>query len=158
MLPIANNWYTEPIIVTNAKNYSMANIEQLFQDAKVPVSNTCAYYTLVQTAWKIFKNEAECNKMVAPNVPIHCIYGINVPTMTQVYIDNIEQPHDVRVLRYLAGDGVATNKDLALCDTFQNLQPQQVTVHRFNGTDHALMIQEHRVMDVILSFATFDQP
>lgn len=147
MLPIRSmeHWKAKPIIFSKHKNYTLADLKELFDH----IGHTHTF--------DIVSNEEQCDKLLPPNVPVHCIYGTNVPTVTQLYIDNVKQPIDVAVLKYENGDGVVTVDDLQLCDQFKTKQNHTVTVHQFKGTDHALMVQEHRVLDEILHFTTFER-
>ena len=139
------HWSGRTVIVSKQRNYTVADLKELFDDIGHPHT------------YDIVVNEEQCDKLLPPGVPVHCIYGTAVPTVTQLYVDDLRTPGEVNVLKYDNGDGVVTVADLQLCDQFAATQNHTVTVTRFKGTDHALMIQEHRVLDEILRFATFEK-
>lgn len=145
LLPNTNPefWPTDKVFVkTPTREYTLADVQALFQDAGTPV--TGSIYNKVGN----FLNSLE-----PPNVPTHCIYGVDIPTeISYTYTtNNFDTPPVIEYSNY--GDGVVPVESLRRCQDWASTQTASLDINEvtLDPGNHYKIIQDPAVLSYILS-------
>ncbi|EFC43953.1 predicted protein [Naegleria gruberi] len=134
----------------------LSDIEKFLTDAQV--SNGVALYHHEYSQYKH-------NRLNAPNVTTHCMYGYGTPTATRVrYTGNKELKdlnymdvlHNTTVVNSEDGDGTVPIYSLELCDQFAKSQKKPVHVHRFANETHSDIINSEQFQKILLEILSYD--
>ncbi|KAL0482612.1 lecithin-cholesterol acyltransferase LCAT [Acrasis kona] len=144
MLPSPND---DVMIMTAARNYTSAQMKELFHDMGSP------------DTYAIYKSESEAgDKTKAPNVPVHCLYGVGTPTLTGAYFSSLNpDKENATRLIYKEGDQTVPLYSLTLCDDFAKKQDQQkypVVVDRYRNVTHISIISDMIIFKRVLEIVT----
>ena len=142
--------YNNTKVVKNYESSSLADIEKFMTDAKI--KNGFELYQHEYSAYKY-------NKIAAPNVTTHCLYGYGIPTITHVEYSGPKEMselnfndlvHGMNILKVEDGDGVVPSYSLQICDEFAKYQKQPVYIHRFFNASHTGIIYEEKTFETLL--------
>ena len=146
LVPEPEFWKGEVLVQTPHKNYTVNMISQLFKDMGAPETDTI-YHSVDRTIEDI----------TAPNVPLHCIYGINQHTeIAYRYTQGFDQQPEIFYTQY--GDGVVPGISLVRCSQFAVQQTQPVETIEFDLLDHMNVLTDEEVLQYILKISTHVVP
>jgi lysophospholipase-3 len=146
LVPEPEFWQGEVLVQTPKRNYTVNDFSQLFLDMGAPMTN--AIYKSV---------DKTIEDIVAPNVPLHCLYGINHKTeIGYKYVDGFDKQPEVFFTQY--GDGVVPGVSLVRCAQFASLQKEPVEIVEFDLLDHMNVLTDEEVLQYILKIATHSLP
>ncbi|KAF5269291.1 hypothetical protein FQR65_LT02592 [Abscondita terminalis] len=139
LLPSPYFWpHTETLVETEHKNYSLSNLEDYFHDIQ---------YT---DGWEMKKDTDPYRvNVTAPGVEVHCLYGVNVPTVERLYYKPGTWLDGYPVLINGDGDGTVNRRSLEGCILWQSLQKQPVHVLPLPGVDHMTILNHPEVLKYI---------
>lgn len=146
LVPEPEFWQGEVLVQTPHKNYTVNMISELLQDAGAPESNI------------IYKSvDKTIEDITAPNVPMHCLYGINQHTeIAYRYTQGFDKQPEIFYTQY--GDGVVPGISLVRCAQFATQQKQEVEIMEFDLLDHMNVLTDEEVLQYILKIATHSLP
>ncbi|XP_052232575.1 phospholipase A2 group XV-like [Dreissena polymorpha] len=125
----------EVLVVTPARNYTVRDYKQLFKDIDY------------ETGYMIWEDtKGLVNPLQAPQVEMHCLHGVDVPTAGRFLYD--KSTWLKKNPKYIKdnGDGTVNIRSLLGCLRLQDQQNQTVYHKTFHGVEH-LDILHHK--DVI---------
>lgn len=142
MLPDIKYWNSTEIVKTPTKSYTVEDLSTLFEDAKSPIS------------WELHQNLFQLHDIPAPNVEMHCVYTINVPT--EVYYTYQDGSFDkVPKITYDEfGDGIVPGASLRKCAEFRRAQTQPVEVVELDLADHITILHDEELIKYVLNIVT----
>jgi len=130
-------------VTVQGTNYSIADFPALFKVAGTPAS--VPVYENTQTI---------VQDLVAPNVPVHCLYGLGVAT--EIFYDYTDANFDKDPVIYDndLGDGTVPLYSLQECQRWQHTQSQSVTVNEFNLRGHSDILKDDEFLQYLLGIVT----
>ncbi|KAF5306639.1 hypothetical protein FQA39_LY08828 [Lamprigera yunnana] len=138
LLPSPYFWsQTETLVQTDHKNYSLSNLEDYFSDIQF------------RNGWDMKKDTDPYRIHTAPSVEIHCLYGINVPTVEKLYYKPGTWLDGYPTLINGDGDGTVNRKSLEGCLLWQKMQKQPVHVLALSNVDHMMILSHNSVLSYI---------
>ncbi|KJE94674.1 hypothetical protein CAOG_05286 [Capsaspora owczarzaki ATCC 30864] len=147
LLPSINPefWPADKVFVrTPTRSYTIADIPQLFIDAGTPI--TAQVYAKVKNVLTNLK---------APNVPTHCVYGVDVPTqISYTYTSNWDDIPTIEYSNY--GDGVVPIESLRRCQDWATQMTATIDINEIGleAGNHFSIVQDPAVISYILSLTT----
>jgi len=100
------------------------------------------------------KAQALPEGIMAPNVPVHCLYGVNQATPEKLIYANMTYFPDYPLIRYGDGDRVVSTKSLELCEQFSSVQSESVLTKTIDGANHMLIINDPTVLKYLAKLLT----
>ncbi|KAK4878912.1 hypothetical protein RN001_007058 [Aquatica leii] len=139
LLPSPYFWHqTETLVETEHKNYSLSNLHDYFIDLQFP------------TGWEMKKDTDPYRINVsAPGVEVHCLYGVNVPTVERLYYKPGSWLDGYPVLINGDGDGTVNRRSLEGCLLWKSLQKQPVHTVALPNVDHMMILNHPSVLNYI---------
>jgi len=107
LLPTSDYWSEKILVETSKGKYYGKDLFQYFKDYNMEM--------MMQN----HKNNLRFSKTKAPNVPVNCFYGINIPTITGY---KLNEDNSVQALHREDGDGTVPLRGLKVCDSFSRRQ------------------------------------
>jgi lysophospholipase-3 len=146
LVPEPDFWQGEILVQTPQKNYTVNMISELFKDMDAQETDT------------IYKSVDETiENILAPNVPMHCLYGINQHTeIGYKYTQGFDKQPEIFYTQF--GDGVVPGVSLIRCGKFASQQTQLVEIVEFDLLDHMNVLTDEEVLQYILKIATHSLP
>ena len=142
LLPPTNT-VSEVLVSTPNANYTANDFNKLFAD----IGNTDGSAML-----KNVKNLIHTLK--APNVEVHSLYGVDVPTeVGYVYTNQTIFPNGEPTIVYGNGDGAVPLKSLVAYKTWIGKQTQPIFTQELSGVSHTNMLFDPQVISYILNLA-----
>jgi lysophospholipase-3 len=143
MLPPLDN--KDFSVFTPQKNYTNADLKQLIFDLNSTVS------------WDMYNYQMDSgDRLKSPGVPVHCIYGYDLPTGYGKYFSSLNPP-DSEEGKWLSGgdgDSVVPTYSLAACMELAKGQDQPVKEYKLDKAHHVDMVFAPHVWDIITSIVT----
>lgn len=131
----------EEIVYTPEKTYNVSEIEQLLLDMNATTSALIRNRTLTKLG-----------EIRAPDVELHCLYGINQRTeKAYSYGDGFDNEPDIIYTDY--GDGTVPSDSLQVCEYFKETSTKPVKIKEFNLANHMTILEEPEVLEYILKVA-----
>ncbi|ERL85318.1 phospholipase A2 group XV [Dendroctonus ponderosae] len=137
----------EVLVVTDKKNYSLANLQQFFQGISFP------------DGWEMRKDiEPYQQHFKPPGVEVHCLYGSGVNTVEQLQYKPGTWLDGTPSLIYGDGDGTVNIRSLEGCKHWQPLQKPKVFCQPFPNTDHMGILRSNQSQEYIAGLIRADEP
>lgn len=147
LMPSKYFWKPDEVIVkTKAKNYTMADFEQLFNDMDFG------------TGWEMMKDLKDYSDFTAPGVNFSCVHGIGVDTLEQLDFGqgfNNLNPG----MKKGDGDGTVNYRSLSGCMNWNGMKSQgdhTVNQLELKGSEHYDILSDHRAINHILNQLSLD--
>ncbi|KAB0798285.1 hypothetical protein PPYR_09278 [Photinus pyralis] len=139
LLPSPYFWHQdETLVQTEHKNYSLRNLQEYFKDIQF------------MDGWEMKKDTDPFRiNITAPGVEVHCLYGINVPTVEKLYYKPGAWLDGYPVLINGDGDGTVNRRSLEGCMLWQRMQKQPVHVVPMRNVDHMQILNSGSVISYI---------
>lgn len=139
LLPSPYFWHQdETLVQTEHKNYSLSNLQEYFKDIQF------------MDGWEMKKDiDPFLTNITAPGVEVHCLYGINVPTVEKLYYKPGAWLDGYPVLINGDGDGTVNRRSLEGCMLWQRMQEQPVHVVPMSNVDHMQILNSGGVISYI---------
>uniref|UniRef100_A0A1I8AHJ8 Lecithin:cholesterol acyltransferase n=1 Tax=Steinernema glaseri TaxID=37863 RepID=A0A1I8AHJ8_9BILA len=126
---------------TPLKNYTMANVKELFDDMNYPLG------------WQQYQSTRYpgVKTLDAPGVPVHCIYGRKVNTPETFSWSPNYFPDSQPTTVYGDGDGTVNIRSLEACKRWneQNNNGKSVDTYAFDGADHMGILADKRTYELL---------
>lgn len=131
----------EEIVITPDKTYNVSEVEQLL------------YYINANTTAVIRRKTLEkLGEIRAPDVELHCLYGINQRTeKAYIYGNGFDEDPDIIYTDY--GDGTVPSDSLQVCEYFKETSRKEVKIKEFNLANHMTILEEPELLEYILKVA-----
>ena len=129
-------WGDTPILSTPDRNYTANDYKIIFDAVEY------------KNGYQMYSGVADINKgYPAPNVPVHCFYGIDVPTPEALVFlsDNI---NSVSSTKMGPGDGTVNLRSLEVCLKWEKEQKYMFSSKQFSGVKHSEMVKNATVLQV----------
>ncbi|XP_014277926.1 lysosomal phospholipase A and acyltransferase [Halyomorpha halys] len=138
LIPTKQLWNDDILVTTAEKNYTLKNLEELFDDIGNP------------TGWKMYLNEKKFTEALSPpGVEVHCFYGEGVATLKRlIYMSN--DFDGTPLMEYENGDGTANLRSLKYCKNWIKHQEQRVETKSFDRVNHMGIIEDKWVLHYII--------
>lgn len=138
LMPSDNFWEPDEILAyTPNRNYSISNYHEFFQDIQFDVG------------WEMWK---DTNKLIhnftSPGIEVHCLHGINMPTISQFYYEDMEDFPDYPKYVHGDGDGTVNLRSLRGCLKWPNVYHVE-----YNEVDHMDILKQQSVLEYIHNLA-----
>ena len=133
-------WGSNDVLITTpVRNYTVNDYEELFNGLNYPLG-----YTFRQLTGNLV------DYMGPPNVEIHCLYGVNVPTPETLVYPSMQSFPDYQPKElYGNGDGTVNYRSLLAYKNWIGKQKQPILVKELDGVDHASIIKNPVAIDYI---------
>ncbi|RCN34756.1 Lecithin:cholesterol acyltransferase [Ancylostoma caninum] len=127
LFPSVAVWNTSEILAsTDTKNYTLANVEEFFQDINYPLG------------WDQYKVAAQMNgNLDPPGVKVHCIYGTGIATPERFSWAKGYFPDYPPSIVFGDGDGTV------------NRRSAEVTTHELPGAEHMAIMQNPAAIELV---------
>ncbi len=137
LMPNPFVWKDKVIITTDTNTYSANDYEKLFDSLDR------------KTDYTKLKNSISINgDYPAPNVPVHCFYGVGVDTIEVVnYGDSL--PKAPKNVTYGDGDGSVNLLSSEVCLKWSKVMTKPFKFKRFHKISHGEMVTSQIVLDAI---------
>ena len=136
LIPNPLVWKDRVLVTTKSHNYSANEYEQLFDS----ISRQTDYNEIKQA----FRNNGNLS---APNVSVHCFYGIGTPTVEVVnYGSGLPTSYDS--ITYGDGDSVVNLLSSQVCQQWSN-QEAPFNVKIFEKLDHDEIVTDTSTLDAV---------
>ena len=90
-----------------------------------------------------------------PEVNVHCLYGVNMPTEIKYYYTNDNFDKDPTHIDYSeSGDGTVPLRSLELCGQWKKYQSEAVVTKEFDLLDHFKIIEDPDIINYVLKVVT----
>jgi lysophospholipase-3 len=149
LLPVTATYGDFVIVMGPSRNYTAADLVQLFIDAGAP-----QVASVVQSTFPY----------VAPGaigVPVNVIYGYNVTTLLSVAYNATSFPDYASGATFMDGDGTVTNWGLVgLAKQWATVQSQPVKLYPINGMLHSDVVHNADALKILvasLGFTVLDE-
>uniref|UniRef100_A0A6G1SBH4 Group XV phospholipase A2 n=1 Tax=Aceria tosichella TaxID=561515 RepID=A0A6G1SBH4_9ACAR len=127
------------LVETPTSNYSLANLDELFLDAKLLDS---------REIWRDTSRIA--NNLKAPNVELWCLYGMGLETPEKLVLKNSFDSKDYSEING-EGDGTVNLESLRACKHFEAQQEKPVYTRMFRNVDHGGILKGPQAAEFISS-------
>ena len=130
-------WGSTPILTTPNRNYTANDYKAIF--------NAIEY----KNGYQMYLGITDINKgYPAPNVPVYCFYGIDVPTPeTLVFLSDNINTVPSQVIKG-PGDGVVNLRSLEVCLKWEKEQKYSFLSRQFSGVHQSEMVRNATVLQV----------
>lgn len=146
LVPENNFWKNDVLVETPSKNYTVHMIPELLREMGA-----------LETEKIFWSIDTIIEEIVAPNVPMHCVYGINHATeIGYKYAHGFDKQPEIRYTQF--GDGVVPGVSLVRCNEFAFSQKQPVKTVEFDLLDHMNVLTDEEVLQYILKISTTTMP
>lgn len=146
LVPENNFWGDDVMVQTPAKNYTVHQIPELLREMGA--------FETEKIFWAI---DTVVEDIVAPAVPMHCVYGINHATeIGYIYKAGFDKQPEIQYTQF--GDGIVPGVSLVRCKEFAFTQSQPVKTIEFDLLDHMNVLTDNAVLEYILKIATQSTP
>lgn len=139
MIPSDTFWKKDEIlVVTEKQNYTVGNYYDFFQDIGFPVG------------WEMWKDTYNLTRdLIPPGVEVHCMHGVNVPTIERLVYKHLEFPDSNPTLIQGDGDGTVNLRSLEGCLRWKGLQKQKIVHKPLKKVDHMGVLYDDDVIQYI---------
>jgi len=124
LFPYQQYFAKDPIINTPKKNYTVSDLYNIFVDSK---RNTIA---------SIFRNILKFQILSPPGVPINCIFGTGIPTLSTMEYLSENWPDGPSSNTTVLGDGTCAQKSLDLCRVWASQQKAPSQTYEIPNMEH----------------------
>jgi lysophospholipase-3 len=141
LMPTDRFWSKDEILVSRpSRNYTVNDYQQFFSDLGF------------DTGYLMRKNtEKLVYDLIAPQVELHCLYGVGMKTPEQfIYPKEKDFPDSQPTVVYGDGDGTVNLRSLRGHQMFVGKQPQSINYKEFKGVEHVATLRYQPVIDYIL--------
>ena len=130
-------WGSTPILTTPNRNYTANDYKAIFDAIEY------------KNGYQMYLGITDLNKgYPAPNVPVYCFYGIDVPTSeTLVFLSDNINTLPSQVIKG-PGDGVVNLRSLEVCLKWKKDQKYTFSSRQFSGINHMEMVNNATVLQV----------
>lgn len=131
---------TEVLASTVEKNYTVANVQEFFQDINY------------MTGWEQYQVAAQLNgKLDPPGVKVHCIYGSGLSTPEQFNWAKGYFPDYQPAVVYGDGDGTVNKRSAEVCLNWneKNNNGKPVTTHEVPNAEHMGILQSPVAIEIV---------
>ena len=137
-MPYDSFWGPDEVLVSRpGRNYTIRDFKQFFDDLDYP------------QGWFMRQDtENLLGILDAPNVEVHCLHGIGVPTSDSFIYRDDQWPDSQPTVVSGDGDGTVNQRSLLGCLRWSQQQDKPV-MHRSYKTDHSSILQNREVLDYI---------
>jgi len=147
LLPSDQFWNHSEVLMTNGqKNYTTANLDQLFDDID---------YDVGKQMWLDTRNLTR--DMIHPGVDVHCIHGGGIATMQMLEYRSDKFPDHNPKITYGDGDSTVNTKSLEGCLRWTDESKKQgkKLVHmNITGVDHMSVMTDARILRHLYNITT----
>lgn len=139
LLPSRLFWKPDEVLVqTERKNFTLGNLKEFFDSIEYP------------NGWEMRKDtEPYQLNFTPPGVELHCLYGVSVPTVEQLYYKPGTWLDGYPTLINGDGDGTVNRRSLEGCLKWETLQKQKVYSKAIPNVDHMKILSDKSVLDYI---------
>ena len=139
MLPYDTFWHPNEILVSRPdRNYTVNDYKQFFTDLSYP------------EGWMMREDtEPLLKKFEPPNVEIHCLHGIGMPTPAAFTYKNNDWPDTQPTVTNSDGDGTVNKRSLHGCLRWTKRQKQNIFHQEYNKTDHMSILGDDNLISYI---------
>ncbi|KAJ1373367.1 hypothetical protein KIN20_035744 [Parelaphostrongylus tenuis] len=141
LFPSTAVWNNTDILASTIyKNYTLANVEEFFNDVQYPIG------------WEQYKVASQLNgNLSAPGVKLHCLYGTGIETPKQFTWSKGYFPDYPPSVSYEDGDGTVNLRSAEVCRRWNttNNQGKPVTVHEVVGAEHMAILQMPVAIEIV---------
>ncbi|XP_034841217.1 lysosomal phospholipase A and acyltransferase-like [Maniola hyperantus] len=145
LLPSPNFWKPSEVLVQTDKfNYTLNDLEKLFNDLDVP------------NAWEMRKDTEKYSRdFTAPGVELHCVYGYNISTVERLVYKPGTWLDGSPTLQSGDGDGTVNLRSLSACERWGkrrrgvSLNKRPIKSVPLAGAEHIKILHDPRVTDYI---------
>ncbi len=144
LMPYKSFWHDDEVLVyAPGRNYTVNDYKQYFEDINFKVG----WYMRRDT-------EPLLRNLIAPEVEVHCLHGINVITSAAFKYSKSQWPDNHPDVIYGDGDGIVNQRSLHGCLRWSNQQQQKVYHQEFTGVKHTEMLENKYVIQYMISYIT----
>ncbi|XP_052747315.1 phospholipase A2 group XV [Bicyclus anynana] len=152
LLPSPNFWKpTEVLVQTDKFNYTINDLEKLFNDLDVP------------NAWEMRKDTEKYSRdFSAPGVELHCLYGYNISTVEKLVYKPGTWLDGSPTLVSGDGDGTVNLRSLSACERWgkrrfgSTVNKRPIKSVPLAAAEHLKILHDPRVTDYITAVMKID--
>ena len=146
LLPKPYVWNNTVLVTSTSRNYTANDYEDLFRDIGYP------------QGYQMYLGIVSLNENYpAPRVPIHCLYGVNVPTPESFTYGNGFDANPTNI-NYGDGDGTVNLQGSEVCLKWQNEQTEPFSTLTFPGVHHRQMVTNTDVLETVAEIVGAPEP
>jgi len=138
------NTINTPFVSDGTRNYTIADFPALFSNV-LNITGTTTIYNTVSTL---------VQNLVAPQVPVHCVYGTGVNTEVFYTYPNGDFEDDPIIDESNLGDGTVPLYSLQECNRWTSSQKQPVEIKEFDLTGHSDILHDDEFLQYLLGVIT----
>ena len=128
LLPSRELWSSAEILAkTPERSYTVNDYDEFFKDISFPLGITLQ---------NLVENITYPLTAHAPNVTIHCLYGIGVKTAESFTFGEGQFPDTQPQVTYGDGDGTVNIRSLEACNKWNQRQAYNVTLKQYPSVNH----------------------
>ena len=146
LFPKPSVWNTTVLVTSTTRNYTANDYEDFFADIGYP------------QGYQMYLGIVSLNENYpAPRVPIHCLYGVNVPTPESYTYGNGFDANPTNT-NYGDGDGTVNLLSSQVCLKWRNEQSEPFSTLAFPGVNHAEMVTSTVVLETVAEIVGAPEP
>ncbi|VEN56945.1 unnamed protein product [Callosobruchus maculatus] len=140
LLPSKLFWKPDEVLVqTDKKNFTISNLQEYFRGLSFP------------EGWEMRKDtEPYQLHFKPPGVEVHCLYGVNVPTVEKLYYKKGTWLDGYPTLLNGDGDGTVNRRSLEGCLHWRDLQKQKVFQRELPKVDHLQILHDKNTLSYLV--------
>lgn len=141
MLPSRELWSSAEILAkTPERSYTVNDYDEFFKDIGFPLGITLQ---------KLVENITYPLTAHAPNVTVHCLYGIGEKTAESFTFAKGEFPDTQPQVTYGDGDGTVNVRSLEACNKWNQRQAYNVTLKQYPAVNHNGVLSNENVHNYV---------
>uniref|UniRef100_A0A182TIV3 Phosphatidylcholine-sterol acyltransferase n=1 Tax=Anopheles melas TaxID=34690 RepID=A0A182TIV3_9DIPT len=146
LLPSPLFWKPNEVLArTQSRVYTMAQMEEFFEDLEYP------------NGWEMRKDSLPYTlNFTAPGVELHCLYGSKINTVESLDYQKSYDLSGTPVLKMGNGDGTVNSRSLEACLQWTTQQKQTIVAKEFPGADHMSILADVNVIENIVKLLLSD--
>ncbi|GFO20649.1 group XV phospholipase a2 [Plakobranchus ocellatus] len=143
LMPSNKLWGPEEVmVVTEHRNYTVADFKDYFHDLNFP------------DGWQMhLDTQGLLNNLTAPNVSLHCVHGVGLPTPGTLVFGKGEFPDTFPKNIPDDGDGTVNIRSLLVCLDWRSKQHYPVNHTALKGAEHMEILADPRARKYVVNVA-----
>ena len=139
LLPFPIFWSDNEVLVTSkSRNYTRSQYREFFEDLGFP------------TAYEYRKDNLRfVDDFSAPNVKIHCLYGLGFDTVAELDYKSDDLSELPNII-YGNGDGTINERSLKGCSFWKKSQKKLINVHEIPNAEHSEILSNNQTLSYIV--------